>query len=709
MQDALGTLCRVQILSFLRVSNFELRVSGVRNQRLRIPSRVAFRLFDLNEPQMRAVRQTEGPVLILAGAGTGKTRTITARIAFLIANGAAPSSILAVTFTNKAAEEMRERVAGMVPAEQAQQVTVSTFHALCVRILRQDIEKLGYKKNFAIYDQSDAISLVRQIITRVAARDEKLEPNAAQGLISRAKNLGIEAPTDENAEKTVAGAVFSRYQRELKRLNAVDFDDLLLLAVRLLREHEDVRAKWAERYRYLMVDEFQDTNGLQLDLIRRLASGERPNVCVVGDDDQSIYGWRGAEVRNILEFERYFPNPTVIALEQNYRSTDHILGLANSLIRHNPRRRAKQLWSGKGAGEKIRLVAAPDDREEAAYVVGDLHRLNFEAGLPFDDAAVLFRTNAQSRLIEEGLRERGIPYRVVGGQSFFDRREVKDVIAYLRLLLNPADDVSLLRIINAPPRGIGETTVERALAFSIERKINLYAALGHPDFAATVSAKTRTAIGAFVVLLDRFAERIFAPLADRAAVARAFLDESGFVADLRRSCKNAEEADRREESVFDLLQDLGRYQGAAGEKGLRDFIDRLSLESDREEETPEGQHGVTLITLHAAKGLEFPHVYVLGLEEGLLPHERSRSDGTIDEERRLLYVAITRAKERLTLTHCRTRFRYGHALPRQPSSFLRELDAAHLELVDFARELAKPATEQAAKSSFARMREMLGN
>ena len=658
---------------------------------------------------MRAVRQTEGPVLILAGAGTGKTRTITARIAYLIANGADPATILAVTFTNKAAGEMRERVAGMVAKDEAALVTVSTFHSLCVRILRQDIEKLGYKRNFTIYDQSDAISLVRQLITRISAKDEKLEPNAAQNLISRAKNLGVDAPTDESAEQTLVGAVFARYQRELKRLNAVDFDDLLLLAVKVLREHQDVREKWAGRYRYLMVDEFQDTNGLQLELIRRLAAGDRPNVCVVGDDDQSIYGWRGAEVRNILEFERHFPDPTVIALEQNYRSTDHILGLANSLIRHNPRRRAKQLWSGRGAGEKIRLVAAPDDREEAVYVVGDLHRIKLETGIAWEDFAVLFRTNAQSRLIEEAMRERGIPYRVVGGQSFFDRREVKDVLAYLRLLLNSADDVSLLRIINAPPRGIGETTVARALEFSIQHQTNLHAALSHAEFASALSAKTRGAIGEFVALLERFEAQMFAPLADRAAVARAFLDESGFIVDLRKSCRTPEEADRREESVFDLLQDLGRHSGAAGEKGLRDFIDRLSLESDREEETPESGHGVTLITLHAAKGLEFPHVYVLGLEEGLLPHERSRADGTIDEERRLLYVAITRARERLTLTHCRTRFRYGQALPRQPSSFLRELDVPHLEFVDFAKELAKPATEQAAKSSFARMREILGS
>ncbi len=673
------------------------------------PPDLRLRLFDLNDPQLRAVRQTEGPVLILAGAGTGKTRTITARIAYLIAQGIDPAHILAVTFTNKAAEEMRERVAASVEAEKAKLVTVSTFHALCVRILRQDIEKLGYKANFTIYDQSDVVGLIRQIITRLSAKDEKLEPAAAQNLISRAKNLGVDSPAEQVEQETLVGAVFARYQRDLKRLNAVDFDDLLLLAVRLLRDHEDARRKWQGRYRYLMVDEFQDTNRLQLDLVRFLASGSPPNVCVVGDDDQSIYGWRGADVNNILEFERHFPSPVVVALEQNYRSTNHILGLANSLIRHNPRRRPKKLWSAEGDGERVRLVPAPDDREEALYAVTDLHRLNAEQGTPWESFAVLFRTNAQSRLIEEALRERAIPYRIVGGKSFFDRREIKDVLAHLALLLNPSDDVSLLRVIQTPPRGIGETTVERALEFSIEQKSSLLQALANPAFNGGLPRKTREAIQTFHAFLDRFETSMFAPLARYAEVARAMLAESGYIEDLRRGCKTAEEADKREEAIFELMLDLERFQERGGKDGLRGFLDRLSLNKEKDEENrAEKSEGVLLITLHAAKGLEFDHVYLLGLEEGLVPHERSKAEGTLDEERRLLYVAITRARKFLTMLHCRGRLRHGQVMPRQPSSFLRELDSKHLEMVDFHARMNAPASENSARSAFARMREMMG-
>ncbi len=667
------------------------------------------RLFDLNDPQLRAVKQTEGPVLILAGAGTGKTRTITARIAYLVAEGVPASQILAVTFTNKAAEEMRERVAAAVATEKGAGVTISTFHALCVRILRQDIEQLGYKKNFTIYDQGDATGLVRQIINRIAAKDEKLEPGAAQNLISKAKNFGVDSPTDENAEATLIGAVFARYQRELKRLNAVDFDDLLGLAVKLLREHEEVREKWRARWRYLMVDEFQDTNRLQLDLVRLLASGNPPNVCVVGDDDQSIYGWRGAEVSNILEFERHFPGPVVVALEQNYRSTNHILGLANSLIRHNPRRRPKKLWSAEGDGERVRVVPAPDDREEALYAVSEIHRIHSEEAVPWEGFAVLFRTNAQSRLIEEALRERTIPYRIVGGKSFFDRREIKDVLAYLSLLLNPADDVSFLRVIGAPPRGIGEMTVDRALNFSIEHKCGVFAALMNPAYHGELPRKTRDAITAFAALLDRYETRFFAPLADYADVTKDLLNETGYLEDLRRAAKTPEEAERREEAIFDLLQDLKRHQDRGNRDGLRGFLDRLSLDRDRDEDQrKEQENGVMLITLHAAKGLEFDHVYLLGLEEGLLPHERSKAEGTLDEERRLLYVAITRARKNLTLMHCRGRLRYGQVLPRQPSSFLRELEPKHLELVDWHAKMNAPASETTVRGAFARMREMIG-
>lgn len=670
------------------------------------------RLFDLNDPQLRAVKQTLGPVLILAGAGTGKTRTLTARIAYLISEGVRPEHILAVTFTNKAAEEMRERVAHAVDGEKAKLVTVSTFHALCVRILRQDIEKLGYKKNFSIYDQGDATGLIRQIIHRVSAKDEKLEPGAAQSAISKAKNLGIDAPAGDHETETLVGAVFGRYQRELKRLNAVDFDDLLLLAVQVLRDHEDVRAKWRGRYHYLMVDEFQDTNRLQLDLVRHLAAGDPPNVCVVGDDDQSIYGWRGADVSNILDFERHFPKPTVIALEQNYRSTGHILDLANSLIRHNPRRRPKRLWSSEGEGRKPQLIGAPDDREEALYAVSELHRLGHDQGIPWKQFAVLFRTNAQSRLVEEALRERAIPYRIVGGKSFFDRREIKDVLAYLSLLLNTADDVSLLRVIQAPPRGIGEATVERGLEFSIEHKCSLLAALTHPEFHGVLAKKTREAVTTFAAFLDKFETRMFQPLARFAEVTKDLLAESGYLEDLKRGCKNEEEFDKRSEAIHELLLDLERHQEKSRKPGLREFLDKLSLDREKDEDQKEKEEkadGVTLITLHAAKGLEFDHVYVLGLEEGLLPHERSKNEGTLDEERRLLYVAITRARKQLSLLYCRGRLRHGQVLPRQASSFIRELDQKHIEVINWHQQVNAPVEETAGKSAFARMKAMLGN
>jgi len=382
-----------------------------------------FRLFDLNDAQQRAVECTEGPLLILAGAGTGKTRVITARVAYLITQGADPAHILAVTFTNKAATEMRERLGRILDAEAAEKVTMSTFHALCLRILRTNIDRLGYKNNFSIYDEGDQLGLIRKIITRTSARDERLDPTLARNAISKAKNNSWKPP--ENDE-TLLGAVFARYQAELKTLNAVDFDDLLLLAVKLLSEHVDVRDRWRDRFRYLMVDEFQDTNRLQLELVTLLAD-ERRNVAVVGDDDQSIYGWRGAEVSNILEFEHHFPNPTVVTLEQNYRSTNAILGTASSLIRNNPRRRPKKLWSAQEGGEKVRLIEVPNDREEAQFVAEEMQRKNFSEGEAWENFAVLFRMNAQSRLLEENLRRLHIPYRIVGGKSFFDRLDISAV------------------------------------------------------------------------------------------------------------------------------------------------------------------------------------------------------------------------------------------------------------------------------------------
>ncbi len=674
---------------------------------------MSFRLFDLNDAQRAAVMQTGGPVLILAGAGTGKTRVITARIAYLVAQGVSPSKILAVTFTNKAAGEMRERAAGMVDSDQAKKLTVSTFHALCVRILRADIECLGYKRNFSIYDQGDCLGTIRAIITRTAAKNEKLDPNAAQSTISKLKNDPRIAAGGMPKEDTLVGAVFNRYQAELRRMNAVDFDDLLLLAVRILRENPAAREKWNNRFHYLMVDEFQDTNRLQLDLVSLLAHGQPPNVCVVGDDDQSIYGWRGAEVSNILEFERHFPNPTVVKLEQNYRSTNAILHTANSLIKNNPRRRPKTLWSEHGTGEKIRVVPAPTDQEEAAYVVTEMHRLN-SVGMvgSWDDFAILFRMNSQSKTFELALKESNIPYRIVGGQSIFDRREVKELLAYIACLLNTDDDNALLRIINFPPRGLGDTTVERALDFSRIHKLSLFAAISDEAFLETISARTRAAFAAFAELLDRFESKMLAPGADHAAVTASLLDEIGFYGELRRTCKTEGEATAREINVRDMLRDLERYQKRQPDGGLRGFVDRVALDRDRQEKKKEEREEafpqVTLITLHAAKGLEFPHVFLVGVEEGLIPHERSRSEGTVDEERRLLYVGITRARRQLTMSYCVNRTKYGSAVSCAPSTFFKEMSRDHLEMVNIGQVLNAPASETSAKSHFARMREALG-
>ena len=619
------------------------------------------RVSDLNEAQRTAVTSTEGPLLILAGAGTGKTRVITARVAYLIERGVDPSHILAVTFTNKAATEMRERLARMVPREAAKKVTMSTFHALCLRILRAGIDRLGYKNNFTIYDEGDQLGLIKKIITRTAARDEKLDPNIAKASISKAKNNGWSPPDDE---ETLLGAVYARYAHDLKTANAVDFDDLLLLAVKLLNAHPEVRQRWRERFRYLMVDEFQDTNKLQLELVRLLAD-ERRNVAVVGDDDQSIYGWRGAEVSNILEFEHHFPNPKVVRLEQNYRSTNAILGTANSLIKNNPRRRPKRLWSASGDGEKVRIVEAPNDREEAQFVAEEIQRRQLDNEETWERFAVLFRMNAQSRVLEENFRRLQIPYRIVGGKSFFDRREVKDVLAYMSVLVNPDSDATLLRIINTPARGISAPTVERALHWSVQHKCSLWQALQAGDLVDSFTTRTADSIRAFVELIGAYETRLAQPLSDPAEIVRALLVEIGYSEELRRSCKSAEEAEDRNGNIRDILRDLSDFTKRSN-KGLHGFLDEVLLDQEREEEKQddiETKRGVTLITMHAAKGLEFRHVYLVGLEEGLLPHDRSKTEGTIDEERRLLYVGITRARRTLTLSHCRDRMKYGSASP----------------------------------------------
>ena len=660
-----------------------------------------FRLWDLNPEQQRAATHESGPLLILAGAGTGKTRTIVARITWLVSQGIAPSSILAVTFTNKAAREMKERIAGMLDSEKASEITASTFHALCVRILRTDADKLGYKNNFSIFDQGDQLGLIKKVINRVTSHDEKVDPGLAQNMISKGKNNGWNAN-----EETPIGAVFLRYNRELRALNAMDFDDLLVQAVRLLDEHPGVRAKWRARFHHMLVDEFQDTNNLQLRLVSLLASDDPPNVCVVGDDDQSIYGWRGAEVSNILEFEKHFRNPEIIRLEQNYRSTNTILGAANRLIRNNPRRRGKNLWSPQEGGDPVHVVAVPDDKKEAEFVVNEIGALRTSNNIPWEHFAIAYRMNAQSRLLEECLRRLRIPYRLVGGKSFFDRREVKDVLATMACLINPSDDVALLRIINTPPRGIGATTVELALEHSAKEHKSLFDTLTSPEFAEQVSRKTAGAIRDFGEDIASRRIHLLTPGANAEQIVSQFLGESGFFEDLRRSCKTPEEQLNRESGAKEVLRALADHQKRSS-SGLQGFLDEMLLDRERDEEKKEEAKGVTLITLHAAKGLEFPHVFLLGAEDGLIPHERSKSEGTVDEERRLFYVGITRAMKSLTITHCLHRTKFGTAMYCRPSPFLQEIEGEGVLVESYEEIVNKPVAAEDISASFASMREML--
>ena len=666
----------------------------------------SFRLFDLNPEQYRAATHGEGPMLILAGAGTGKTRVLTARIAWLVAHGVDPASILAVTFTNKAAKEMRERVGGMVNPEQAKQITLSTFHALCVRMLRRHAHLLGYKENFSIFDESDQMGLMKKLAARIHDKENPLDPNLARNVISKAKNFGIGEP-DETG--TALGSLFSKYQDGLRTLTAMDFDDLLLNARLLLRDHPEAREEWRARYRHILVDEFQDTNKLQLELVSLLAGEERPNICVVGDDDQSIYGWRGAEASNLLEFERHFPDPEVIKLEQNYRSTDVILKVANRLIKNNSRRRGKNLWSDSKEGEPVRILSAADDKTEAEFIADEVQAsgpLSSKAR-PWTDFAILYRMNAQSRQFEEMLRERRIPYRVVGGKSFFDRREVKDVVAYLGALLNPDDDNALLRVLANPPRGIGAATLQLATEAGAKNGKGLLAILNDPEHLDVSSSRTRGAIQRFTEEWGAYRIQLQTPGADAAAILRSVLEECGYFEDLKKSCKTEEEADNRQENVRELLNALTGYCEKHPRDGARGFLDGLMLEQEKEEEKAEERDGVTLITLHAAKGLEFSQVWLVGAEDGLLPHERSKSEGTVDEERRLLYVGITRARHRLTITHCATRKNVGTTISGTPSPFLLELAGEGVESDSMEGILSAPMEEADVLDGFAQMRAML--
>ena len=708
-------------------------------------------LNSLNPQQRQAVETLNGPVLILAGAGTGKTRVITFRIAHLIAKGIAPENILAVTFTNKAAREMQERVRKLLPEPVESQKssrlrsasprqgaegsdsrpstldarpTICTFHSLCVRILRRHIERLGYKRNFVIYNESEQLGAVKKILAQISVRGEKADPAAVLALLSRFKNGGerIAVFADESV-RALAQHIRSRYETALHACNAVDFDDLILLTLRLFDEHPDVLEACRARYRYVMADEYQDTNATQFRLVHALTAKHR-NFCVVGDDDQSIYGWRGAEIGNLLDLEKHFPEVKIIKLEQNYRSTNTILDAANAIIKNNARRRPKQLWSGNGKGDKIILRAYTNDDEEARNLVEQIEFARRAHRVPWLHHAVLFRTNMQSRPLETAFRTAGVRYHLIGGQSFFDRAEVRDFLAYLKVFINPHDDVSLLRIANVPARGLSDVTMERLLAASHERKGSVFAAMKNPVVQATFQLKARQCIEAFVEFVERTgaqlhgragsplpavvgAHGVTRPTLSLQSWAENFLNETGYFAELKQLEKNPENAEARIRNLRELMATLD--QGRAGSPlpaadQLQSFLDDITLDSEREEEKETGD-AVTLITMHSCKGLEFPRVYVVGLEEGLLPHARSAAEGTLDEERRLFYVAVTRAMQSLTLSHCAGRTRYGQLMPCHPSRFLKELPPELVE--DDAARDKKPVDPDAGKKMFDVLRDAI--
>jgi superfamily I DNA/RNA helicase len=662
----------------------------------------SFSFESLNQAQRQAVAAQEGPVMILAGAGTGKTRTVTCRIAHMLERKIPADQILAVTFTNKAATEMRERIAGMVSKKAASEMTVCTFHSLCVRLLRGGIDKLGYKKNFSICSHSDQVGLMKQLLVRKGGTDEKVKPETVLAAISNRKNKGLD-PAEMEDEYFAHLAV--AYQNELRAQNAVDFDDLLLFAERILREHADVRDHFRERYRRVTVDEFQDTNALQMQLLQQLV-GAPYHVCVVGDDDQSIYGWRGAEVANILQFEKFFPDPTIIRLEENYRSTHAVLHTANSLIRHNRGRREKILRSTRKGGDKVRIVAMPGDDEEAEFIAEEMLAGRSAVGRTWEDFAVLFRTNGQSRKLELALRERKIPYRMVGAQSFYDRREVRDVLAYAQLLASPETDVPLLRILNAPNRGIGQSTAVLATDWSREHHESVWQALCDPRFTETLGAKTRGCIEDFVALIAGAKNRIDIAGENAADVLDGLLTEIGYLEWIGRGCKTENEKQQRGEGIRMVIDSL-RAHVAKGRK-LQSFLDDSALASDREDDDLEKKQGATLITLHASKGLEFPIVFLVGLEEGFLPHSRSVAEGTKDEERRLLYVGITRAQDQLTMTYCTKRVKWGQETGCQPSSFIGELDGEFLDHTSYDDILGAEASPDDLDSFFGNLKGMLG-
>ena len=638
-------------------------------------------LTGLNKEQQQAVQHTEGPLLILAGAGSGKTKVLTVRIAHLLAQGVNPYEILAITFTNKAAKEMKSRVEGLV-GDVANRIWLSTFHSFCAKFLRFELDNfLGYNSNFTIYDTSDTQAVIKAALKALNLDDKYYPVGAMIGAISDAKNKLLFASDFRKQARDFyqqkVADVYEYYERELRKNNALDFDDLLLVAVKLLQSNEAVLDKYSKRFRYVMIDEYQDTNHAQYLLAKLLASHWK-NIAVVGDADQSIYAWRGADIQNILDFEKDYPNCTSIKLEQNYRSTKIILDAANAVIENNEGRPKKNLWTDKTEGAKIQHFTAQSEHEEAAFIGDTIAKKHDIHGVPYGDMAILYRTNAQSRVLEEALIKRALPYTMVGGTKFYDRKEIKDVLAYLRVLYNPFDDLSLLRIINVPKRSIGATTVAKLQDYARANGTSLFMTLTQLHLVDTIKGKTKEKLEEFGILIFT----LVAEMEDKTVldILESILDRTGYLAQLEESTDPQEQA--RAENIGELLSVAKDFQDTNPNGTVEDFLEQVALVNDVDSFEQE-ESKVTLMTLHAAKGLEFPIVFLGGLEEGLFPHSRTlMNPEEIEEERRLAYVGITRAEKELYISNATTRTVFGRTSSYLPSRFIDEIPE---ELVDGLR------------------------
>lgn len=654
-------------------------------------------LNDLNEAQRAAVEYIDGPSLVIAGAGSGKTRVLTYKIAFLLSQGMKPWSIMALTFTNKAAREMKERIGKLVGNDLAQHLYMGTFHSIFSRILRAEAEHIGFNNNFTIYDESDSRSLIKAIVKEMGLDDKKYKPAAVHAKISMAKNNLMSAAAYESdaaifeqnkrAQMPEVGKIFVAYVQRCKQANAMDFDDLLTLTYQLFREHEDIRHKYAARFDYVLVDEYQDTNHVQMSIVMQLCQ-EKLRVCAVGDDSQSIYSFRGANIDNILNFQRQFQGTRLFKLEQNYRSTQTIVEAANSLIKHNRNQIPKDVFSENAKGEKIQYKPAYSDKEEAAIVAKDVKRIRREDGCQYSDFAILYRTNAQSRSFEEEFRKQGIPYRIYGGLSFYQRKEIKDIIAYFRLVANPDDEEAIKRIINYPARGIGATTVLKIADCAHQNQVSFWEVIGAPErYGLAVNKGTMNKLETFRLLISSFIER--AQTTDVYELGDAIIKESGISQDIM-SGKDADDL-ARQENLEEFLSGMSafveerREEGRFDELFLQDYLQDVALLTDADSDGDKDEPRVSLMTVHAAKGLEFPTVFVVGLEENIFPSPLSAASlRELEEERRLLYVAITRAEKHCILTNAKNRWRYGKMEFDNPSRFIDEIDGKLIDSLDEA-------------------------